>query len=55
MNLNNELIKRRIYDDGDDDDGDEDDGDDDDDDDDQFYSLKTRFYKVMYKIDYLLL
>ena len=43
----NELIKRRIYDDGDDDDGD--------DDDDQFYSLKTRFYKVMYKIDYLLL
>ena len=47
MNLINELIKRRIYDDGDDDD--------DDDDDDQFYSLKTRFYKVMYKIDYLLL
>ena len=47
----NELIKRRIYDDGDDDDGD----DDDDDDDEQFYSLKTRFYKVMYKIDYLLL
>ena len=48
MNLINELIKRRIYDDGDDDaDGD--------DDDDQFYSLKTRFYKVMYKIDYLLL
>ena len=51
MNLINELIKRRIYDDGDDDDGD----DDDDDDDEQFYSLKTRFYKVMYKIDYLLL
>ena len=50
MNLINELIKRRIYDDGDDDDGD-----DDDDDDEQFYSLKTRFYKVMYKIDYLLL
>ena len=49
MNLINELIKRRIYDDGDDDDGD------DDDDDEQFYSLKTRFYKVMYKIDYLLL
>ena len=48
MNLINELIKRRIYDDGDDDDGD-------DDDDEQFYSLKTRFYKVMYKIDYLLL
>ena len=47
MNMINELIKRRIYDDGDDDDGD--------DDDDQFYSLKTRFYKVMYKIDYLLL
>ena len=49
MNLINELIKRRIYDDGDDDDGD------DDDDDEQFYSLKTRFYKVVYKIDYLLL
>ena len=46
MNLINELIKRRIYDDGDDDD---------DDDDEQFYSLKTSFYKVMYKIDYLLL
>ena len=45
MNLINELIKRRIY----------DDGDDDDDDDEQFYSLKTSFYKVMYKIDYLLL
>lgn len=49
MNLINELIKRRIYDDGDDDDGE------DDDDDEQFYSLKTSFYKVMYKIDYLLL
>ena len=45
----NELIKRRICDDGDDDDGE------DDDDDEQFYSLKTGFYKVVYKIDYLLL
>ena len=44
MNLINELNKRRIYDDGDDDNDDE-----------EFYSLKTRFYKVMYKIDYLLL
>lgn len=49
MNMINELIKRRIYDDGDDDDGE------DDDDDEQFYSLKTGFYKVVYKIDYLLL
>ena len=29
------------------------DDDDDDDDDDHFYSLRTRFYKVIYIIDYL--
>ena len=34
-----------------DDDGDDDD--DDDDDDEHFYSLRTRFYKITYIIDYL--